>query len=46
LQAEQPEMYAKYTIKSSHRRFTIKAAKVDERSNAQYQLLQLLREAG
>ena len=46
LQAEQPEIYAKYTVKSSHRRFTIKSAKSDESSNAQYQLLQLLREAG
>ena len=46
LQAEQPEIYAKYTVKSSHRRFTIKVAKTDDGSNTQYQLLQLLREVG
>jgi len=46
LQAEQPEIYAKYIAKSSHRRFTIKVAKTDDGSNAQYQLLQLLREVG
>lgn len=27
LESEQPEIYAQYTVKSSHRRFTIKAAK-------------------
>ena len=47
LQAEQPDIYAKYTTKSSHRRFSIKpATKTDEISNNQQKLQQLLGEAG
>jgi putative phage-type endonuclease len=44
LEAEQPDIYAKYTVKSSHRRFTVKAAvKTDENSTIHEQLS---REAG
>jgi len=38
LAAEQPEIYEKYTVKSSYRRFTIKAAKATESNEAQLQL--------